>query len=172
MLKNILKVVIIISFLILISSCKDQKNKRIVKSNILIEKRNGLIYKQRSEKPYTGIIVDTLNGKIMEYYVKDGLKNGPFKISGIDGNVEISGNMINDKNEGEWRYYFLNGKLESVGDFKNDTPSGKWTFFYRTGIKKEEGEYKNGKRDGKWIEFDSLGKVNNYTFFSKGDTIK
>ena len=166
-----LKILILFSFLFFITSC-NEKNARISKSNILIEKRDGLIYKQKSDKPYTGIIIDTVKNKIMEYEVKDGLKNGQFKISYLNGKVEIVGDMTNDKNEGEWRYYYPNGQLESVGNFKNDTPSGKWTFYYETGIKKEEGNYQEGKRDGKWVEYDSTGKVINYTNFSKGDTVK
>ncbi len=167
-----LKILILLCLLFVFTSCKNEKNTRISKSNILVEKRDGLIYKQKSDKPYTGVIIDTVNNKIMEYNVKDGLKGGQFKISHLNGQVEIVGNMINDKNEGKWKYYFPNGQLESVGDFKNDTPSGKWTFYYATGIKKEEGKYKEGKRDGKWVEYDSTSKVINYTNFSKGDTIK
>lgn len=156
----------------MISSCKNEKTSRIGRINVLIEKRDGLIYKQKSDKPYSGIIIDTINGKIMEYNVQNGLKNGRFKISYLNGQVEMIGNIKNDKNEGEWKYYYPNGQLESVGIFKNDTPSGKWAFYYETGKKKEEGEYKSGKRDGKWIKYDSTGNLIGYTNFSKGDTIK
>lgn len=166
------KILFLFSLLFLIPSCKNEKDTRISKSNILVEKREGLIYKQKSDKPYSGIIIDTVNNKIMEYYVKDGLKNGRFKISHLNGQIEIVGNMINDKNEGEWKYYYPNGQLESVGVFKNDTPSGEWTFYYATGVKKEEGKYLEGKRDGKWVEYDSAGKIKNYINFTKGDTIK
>ena len=167
-----LKFLILFFFFFLIASCNNEKNARISKSNILIEKRNGLIYKQKSDKPYTGIIIDTVKNKIMEYNVKDGLKNGQFKISYLNNQIEIVGNMKDDKNEGEWKYYYPDGQLESIGNFKNDTPSGKWTFYYPSGIMKEEGKYKEGRRDGKWIKYDTTGKVLNYTNFSKGDTVK
>ena len=167
-----LKYLVLFSFLFFITSCKHEKNTRISKSNILIEKRDSLIYKQKSDKPYTGIIIDTVKNEIMEYHVKNGLKEGQFKISNLNGQVEMIGNMINNKNEGEWKYYYPDGQLESIGVFKNDTPSGKWIFYYATGIKKEEGNYQEGERDGKWIEYDSTGKVINYTNFSKGDTVK
>jgi len=168
---NFIGIVILLISLLLVSSCKKQKNDRIARSNILIEKKNGLIYQQKSEKPYTGIIIDTLDNKIMEYNVKDGFKNGLFKISRLGGKIEMAGNMIDDKNEGEWKYYYPNGQLESVGNFKNDTPSGKWTFYYQTGMKKEEGKYNKGIRDGKWIEYDSTGKVINDTIYTKGDSL-
>ena len=167
-----LKVIIFLSFLIFILSCNSKKNVPAARSNILIEKKDGLIYKQKSEKPYTGIIVDTINNKITEYNVKDGLKNGRFKISYVNGQVEMEGNMLNDKNEGEWKYYFPNGQLESIGNFENDKPSGKWIFYYATGNKKEEGKFKEGKREGKWIEYDSTGIVKNFINFSVGDTSK
>lgn len=169
---NFIGIVILLISLLLVSSCKKQKNDRIARSNILIEKKNGLIYQQKSEKPYTGIIIDTLDNKIMEYNVKDGFKNGLFKISRLGGKIEMAGNMIDDKNEGEWKYYFPNGQLESIGNFENDKPSGKWIFYYATGNKKEEGKFKEGKREGKWIEYDSTGIVKNFINFSVGDTSK
>ena len=166
------KIFLLFFFLLLISSCKNEKKIRISRSNVLIKKKDGLIYKQKSDIPYSGIIIDTLNGRIMEYNVKNGLKNGLFKVSHLNGQIEMIGNITNDKNEGEWKYYYPNGQLESVGDFKNDTPSGKWAFYYGTGKKKEEGKYISGKRDGKWIKYDSTGKVMGFTNFSKGDTVK
>lgn len=166
------RIFILLSLLSLISSCKNEKNARVSKSNILIEKRDSLIYQQKSNKPYTGIVIDTLNGKILEYNVKNGLKDGPFKISGLNGKIEMAGNMVNDRNEGEWKYYYPDGQLESAGGFKNDTPSGKWIFYYPSGVKKEEGNYFKGLRDGKWIGYDTTGKAVNYTHFEKGDSVK
>jgi antitoxin component YwqK of YwqJK toxin-antitoxin module len=161
--QNYLNAFFLFMSLLLMISCGDEKPP-----NNLIEKRNGLIYKQRSDTPYTGIVKDTVKKKIMEYYVKEGLKDGRFKISRLNGQVEMVGNMVKDKNEGEWDYYYPNGQPESKGNFINDTPSGKWTFYYETGIKKEEGEYKNGEREGRWVEYDSTGRVVEYKKFIKG----
>ena len=161
--QNYLKITSLLLSLLIVVSCRDEKPP-----GNLIEKRNDLIYRQKSDTPYTGIVKDTVNQKIMEYHVKGGLKDGQFKISRLNGQVEMVGNMVKDKNEGEWNYYYPNGQLESKGNFVNDTPSGMWTFYYETGIKKEEGEYKKGEREGKWIEYDSTGHVVKYKKFIKG----
>ncbi len=169
---NFIKISICLILLSVIPSCKNRKDIQPSKTNVMIEKKDGLIYKQNSNKPYTGIIIDTINEKVMEYYVKDGLKDGRFKISDLNGRVEMAGNMVKDKNEGEWKYYYPNGKIESEGNFSNDTASGDWSFYYETGIIKEEGKYVKGKRDGKWTKYDSTGRISQFITFAKGDTVK
>ena len=161
--QNYFKIIPLFLSFLLIISCRNEKPP-----NNLIEKRNGLIYKQKSDTPYTGTIKDTVKERIMEYHVKAGLKDGQFKVSRLNGRVEMVGNMSNDKNEGEWNYYYPNGQLESKGNYINDTASGKWIFYYKTGIKKEEGKYKDGKREGKWVEYDSTGHAIKYKNFTKG----
>ncbi len=156
--------IIIILLLLFFPACQ---NKKASGGKNLIEKRNGLIYKQNSDTAYTGLIKDTTKNVIFEYYVKQGLKNGEFKISELNGQTIMIGNMVKDKNEGEWKYFYPNGQIESIGNFANDQPNGKWIFYFETGKKKEEGIFVNGVRTGKWIEYDSAGAIKDYKNFTK-----
>ncbi len=161
-------IIIILSFLFF-PACQ---NKKASGKNNLIEKRNGLIYKQKSDTAFTGIIKDTIKNKIFEYHVKQGLNDGEFKISELNGQTIMIGNMVKDKNEGEWKYFYPNGQIESIGNFTHDQPNGKWIFYFETGMKKEEGIFVNGVRTGKWIEYDSAGAIKDYKNFTKEKEIK
>ena len=41
-----------------------------------------------------------------------------FKISYSEGKPQIVGQMVNDKNEGHWKYYYESLQVESEGNFK------------------------------------------------------
>ena len=62
---------------IVLSSCSDSSD-----SSVLIYSKDGIIYNQATDKPYTGRIIDTTSSRILKYDVKDGLKNGA--LSGKD----------------------------------------------------------------------------------------
>lgn len=98
------------------SEKKDSKIKLIEKS--------GLIYEVGNDTPYTGQVKDTVQDKVIEYYLIDGKKYGDFKVSNLTGIVEMCGVMNDNKNEGIWNYYYPNGQLESRGTFYNDQLNG------------------------------------------------
>ncbi|MDZ7623314.1 MAG: hypothetical protein U5J96_02545 [Ignavibacteriaceae bacterium] len=137
--------------------------------NIVI--RNGLIYKQGENLPYTGHIKDTLENKIIGYDVVNGLKNGEFFISTLAGNSSVSGFVENNKNVGTWKYFYDDGRLESTGDFSDDKPHGKWIWYYKNGKIKSEGNYVSGKPEGRWIRFDIQGHPNLIIFYSRGNIV-
>lgn len=120
---------------------------------------NGLIYVQGQPNPYTGLVKDTVNGKIIEYNVLEGKKDGKFKTFYLNGNPEMIGQLKNNLNHGKWIYYFNNGNIESEGFFENDLPHGYWKWYYENGKLKEEGNYVKGKREGRWVLFDVEGKI-------------
>ncbi len=89
---------------------------------------------------------DTIDNKILvEFDVVDGIRQGEFVMSTLEGNFAVIGHMKKNKNEGNWKYFYNNGQLECTGDFNNDEPVGKWTWFYENGSVKCEGTYINGK---------------------------
>ena len=106
--------------------------------------KNNIIYKNDSKAPFTGIIRSKTEGKYFEYHVKDGLKNGEFKITFENGNLIMKGDIINEKNEGRWTYYYLSGALESEGNFKHDKPDSIWVWYFPSGKLKEKGIFVNG----------------------------
>lgn len=161
-------VIILFSFLFLIAACKKEAPH---KKSMLIEEKNGLIFLQGSNTPFTGTVHDTVNKKVVSYEVVEGIKNGEFKISSLNGKIEMSGKMVNGKNEGKWQYFYPGGELESEGYFMNDSANGKWTWFYEDSVKKEEGFLINGKKDGRWVQYDEKGNIVLETFFKDDQEI-
>ena len=119
--------------------------------------KGGLIYKTGEKKPFTGKVRGEANNKVVEYEVKNGVKNGEFILYFPNGNVEIKGKIIDGKNEGQWDYYYSNKSLESQGNFKNDLVDGKWVWYFPNGNLKEKGKYVNGKRQGEWLSYNDDG---------------
>jgi antitoxin component YwqK of YwqJK toxin-antitoxin module len=138
----------------LLVSCS---HKKIDNSGFFI--KNNIVYRNESNKPFTGIVKAKTEGKNFEYYVKDGLKNGEFKITFENGNLIMKGNIVNDKNEGKWVYYYPSGELESEGNFRNNKPDSIWTWYFPSGKIKEKGNFVNGLREGNSRMFDELGNV-------------
>jgi len=113
-----LLVIIILSVCLYLSSILSD-NSRLNKIFI----NDGLIYKNGESNPYTGRILDTLqNHLIIEYDVVNGLKNGEFLVSTVEGIFTVYGFIENNKNIGRWQYYYENGQLECTGEFIDDTP--------------------------------------------------
>jgi len=119
--------------------------------------KDGLIYKIGEKKPFTGIVKGKANKKVVEYEVKNGLKDGEFILYFTNGNVEIKGKIVDGENEGEWNYYYANKLLQSQGGFKNDLVDGKWVWYFPNGNLKEEGKYVDGKREGEWLSYNDGG---------------
>ena len=134
--------------------------------------KDGLIFKQGELKPYTGVVKDTVEGKMIEYEVVDGKKSGEFKTYFRNSKLEMIGQIKNNLNQGKWTYYYQTGQVESEGTFKDDLPDGTWKWFYENGYLREEGAYVQGIREGRWILYDADGKVNEEKMFEKNQIIK
>lgn len=155
-----LQIFVLLSLLFI--SCSKEE---IPKSSLII--KDDLLYKRGSSVPFTGREKAMVDNKIVEYDVKDGLKHGEFRIFGVDGKLEIEGQIDSNRNVGKWQYFYTNGKVESEGHFNYDRPDGKWVWNYPDGKKKEEGSYRNGERIGMWYQYDNNGEVifeKNYDF--------
>lgn len=149
--------------IVLLASCTPKKA-----DNNGFSIKNNIIYKNESNKPFTGIIKARAEGKNFEYYVKDGLKNGEFKITFENGNLIMKGNIVNDKNEGKWLYYYPSGELESEGNFKNNKADSIWTWYFPNGKIKERGYFVEGLREGNAKMYDELGNVAMENEYKKG----
>jgi antitoxin component YwqK of YwqJK toxin-antitoxin module len=141
-----------ILFISLFVSCE-----RTREPNTEITTKNGLIYRQGETKPFTGTVKDTVEGKLIEYEVVDGKKNGTFKIFHKNGKIAMIGQIIDNLNQGKWQYYYPSGQIESEGTFKDDLPDGNWKWFYENGNLKEKGSYIHGNREGCWILYNADG---------------
>lgn len=134
-------------------------------------KEDGLIYKAGQPSPFTGRVIDTLNNKVLEYDVLNGLKNGEFRVSSVDGIMSVYGFVKDNLNNGEWKYYYPNGQIESKGNFLNDNPHGKWTWFYGNGSVKETGTFFDGKKTGKWYNYNERGVLSKMTYYYDGEIV-
>ena len=157
---------LIISSLFFSAAC----NQYYTSQNIVI-KEDGLIYKVGQDDPYTGRILDTLQNKIVEYDVVNGMKNGEFRLSSEEGIVSVYGSIEDNRNIGEWKYYYPNEQLESIGNFKNDYPHGKWVWYYSNGGIKEKGTFLNGNKTGKWYRYNLEGSLLSITTYDEGEKI-
>lgn len=144
----------IVLVVFIVTACEKEPKP---KSEIAI--KDGLIFKQGELKPFTGIVKDTIEEKIIEYEVVDGKKMGEFKTYFKNGKIEMKGKLKDNLNQGKWTYYYQTGQVESEGTFKDDLPDGIWKWFYENGNLKEEGTYVKGNREGRWILYDEDGKV-------------
>jgi len=132
-----------------------------------IEEREGLIYLIGDNEVFTGNVIDTVAGKIIQYEVLNGKKNGEFKLKLSNGTLIMNGQIKENLNEGTWNYYYPNGKLESTGNFVNNLADGKWVWFYESGSIKEIGYYKAGKKDGSWTIYDEKGNLKRKLYFKE-----
>jgi len=129
--------------------------------------KDGLIYAGNSQKLYTGIVIDT-NSVIVTFDVVKGVKNGKFETFYLDGKLEGSGHVVNNKSEGEWDYFYNNGQLACKGHFINDLPDGRWETYYENGKLRSSGILYNGKMTGLWGFYDVKGNLINYAFYKNG----
>ncbi len=89
--------------------------------------KDGLIYKQGEPKAYSGVIKSTLEGKIIEYTVVEGKKNGEFKTYFKNGQLEMIGQIkenLNRKGIGLIIIKMVKSNLKVT--FKDDLPEGTW----------------------------------------------
>jgi antitoxin component YwqK of YwqJK toxin-antitoxin module len=132
---------------------------------------DNVIFKGDSETPFTGLITDTLDNRIIEYQVAGGLKNGSFTCYYLNGQIAYKGSIVDNKNEGSWTYYFENGRIESTGIFENDKASGTWKWYYPNGSVKEVGSFSNGEKNGVWEKYSLDGRMISIVTFWHGKIV-
>ena len=158
-----LKHLVPVLLVFLLFSCSPKKND---KSRFSI--KDNIVYRNDSNKPFTGLVKSKAEGKNFEYYVKDGLKNGEFKITFENGNLIMKGNIVNDNNEGKWVYYYASGELETEGNFRYNKADSIWVWYFPSGKVKEKGTFVNGLREGNWKMYDEFGNVSMENEYKNG----
>jgi antitoxin component YwqK of YwqJK toxin-antitoxin module len=164
--RNLFLKLLIISSLFFAAAC----NQYYSDQNIVI-REDGLIYKIGRDNPFTGRIIDTLQNKVVEYDVVNGMKNGEFRLSSYEGIPSIYGSIKDNRNIGEWKYYYPNGQLESIGNFNYDNPHGKWLWYYYNGSIKQIGTFLNAKKAGTWYTYSWEGTLLSITMYDEGEII-
>lgn len=110
-----------------------------------------------------------------------------------NGTIIATGYYINQKKEGEWRFFTEDGKLNTVEEYKNGLAQGPSKTYYETGILmserqyendvmegpaknyypsgalKEEGQFHNDKKSGLWKTYNEDGDVISVENFTAPD---
>jgi antitoxin component YwqK of YwqJK toxin-antitoxin module len=114
------------------------------------------------------------NGQKVKLTMSNGKRNGPFKVYDSIGNLKITGNFINDKEDGKFIEY-ENGKKQFEYWKKNDLKNGEYIYYsYDDSNKlhlKNYGQYINDEENGTWKLFhlyDSKEKLMQHTNYVKG----
>ncbi len=170
--KGIFAVIFSFIFIVFLTVFLFSKSNKKTDGKLYICIKNNIIYKQGSDIPLTGKVIDTINTRIVEYNVVNGLKKGEFKIKFLNGMSEVSGHINDNKNIGKWYYYYPNGQIESEGYFNNDVVTDRWVWYFMNGKIKQEGYYKNGLKEGTWSFYNDSGIIRTKIYFHKDKVIQ
>lgn len=164
-----IKLYIFIFISILFISCTQKEEEKL--SNPLVLKDGLLFSDTLSTIPFTGRNKSRMLDMKIEYDVVEGKKEGDFIIYYPNDKIQMAGKMKDNKNVGEWKYYFLDGSIQTTGFYDNDIPTGHWMWYNPNGKVIEEGEYTDGKREGEWKNYDSLGLIEIVRLYKENNLI-
>lgn len=91
-------------------------------------------------------------------YININVKDGIWKMYGIDGALMVKITYSNGKKNGEEIKYFRNHNPSEIITWKNDVKNGVWRQFYEDGKTRLETLYKNGYREGVFQMFYETGR--------------
>jgi|GEM_PF-2264565 len=128
------------------SSCQETKPQPGEKGNFLYRESFNVLDTNRDIKhgPY---VIWYQGEKIVSGNYLNGKKDGLWKYQNIDGDVFFQGTYSNDKKNGSWKY-FKKQKPLCVIWFKNDMKDSLWQSFYENGKIQCEEAFSNDKRNG------------------------
>ena len=139
MIKNIL---VLVSVLTLITSCKDVQKEYYENGNIE-----------------------------SEIEVKDNMKNGVAKWYYINGKLNFEANYVNDKEEGELRKFYEDGILNTVAFFKEGLQDGDFIEYYHDGNLKSEQFFTKGIQDKEFKSYYLNGQLSMYAILEMDETV-
>ncbi|MBC92360.1 MAG: hypothetical protein CMM38_01835 [Rhodospirillaceae bacterium] len=87
-----------------------------------LEKRSGIIYKKKSNIPFTGSVKgSSVDGYFFKKTYKNGQVAGPYESYHKNGQLWFRGSFKNGKYEGRWESYYSDGRLnhQYTGTYKN-----------------------------------------------------
>ena len=93
----------------------------ILKSNKDGERKNGIVYENGKEEPFTGMLITRKNGINITgiYFYEKGKLQGDYNNYSENGQLKLKVKKINDKTEGKGVVYHEDGKLEEERVYKN-----------------------------------------------------
>ena len=88
---------------------------------------------------------DTVHGNAFETCYQDDKENGDYRRFYLNGTLRESGQNRDDKEEGEWKYFNPNGVLIKQCSYKGGKLIGIYREYYDNGQLKVEGAYRQGE---------------------------
>jgi len=130
------------------------------------QNRGGLLYKGKSEKPYTGMVIDRDDNGVKEKHYVNGKRHGPSIAWGANGAMQSKGTYVNGQTHGLFTYWLASGEKSEANyvDGKRDGTGMSW---YDTGEKWGEYSpdynvryYRNGNKSRESRTRDAAQKIN------------
>ncbi|MFA5328476.1 MAG: hypothetical protein WC384_11855 [Prolixibacteraceae bacterium] len=170
--KLVNKIVIVVLFSFVLSSCETEVHKDYYSNGTLKEEysmRNGKFvgkYKALYEngKPQAvGQYEKGLMSGVWQYYYPSGSiqsiqKYEEGKVVSLDYWDTNGGQVIKD-GTGVARHYYPSGQIESIMSYKDNVYHGKCETWFPNGLKASESFYENGKPVGTWKYWDEYGEL-------------
>ncbi len=89
----------------------------------------------------------------------DGLKQGVWSFTYLDGRRHRRGSYLDDAETGPWVFWFHNGKKRSEGEFSSGQRVGQWIRNHSNGVRSLRGGYREGLRHGRWRRWHNTGQL-------------
>ena len=87
---------------------------------------------------------------------------------GIEGMLTEITKYRNGLKEGEAQLFYPNGQLEIKGQFIGDKQDGLFTTYYRNGNVQSEIRWSEGFMEGESVEYDSIGNITGWGTYLNG----
>lgn len=110
--------------------------------------------------------------KIEEQNFQQGMLNGPFFISSVDGKLKERGNYEEGKPNGLMQYFDIKGNLILEGNMLNGLKNGIWTKWYDYTQKEEEKNFKNDVLHGLCTYWYIDGNIKREEVYEEGKLVK
>jgi len=131
-------------------------------------------YVLKTDKPYTGEIVEWHDSNQMKYrtHMEYGFKEGLWVSWYKNGQKKNEGNYWNGIKEGSWTSWYDNGQKRSEKNWNKGKPHGLVVEWYKNGQKREEINFKNGKHNGLWVIWHDNGQMMSKMIFDDGEFLE
>ncbi|MBI4658087.1 MAG: immunoglobulin domain-containing protein [Verrucomicrobia bacterium] len=98
--------------------------------------------------------------KAREFTYRDGKRNGPFIAYSKNGTQSVTGNYVDDQQEGLFTYFSATTGAKSLEQtYVKGQLDGTEIGWYGDGVKEHEGAYTMGRKTGRWTYYKTDGSV-------------
>lgn len=110
--------------------------------------------------------------KAVEFAIKNGYFQGPYKKYYKDGTLWSEINYVDDDRSGNSKEYYPDGTVKEEHNYFYNLPHGRQTTYYPNGKVKSVKNYRMDKLHGKVIEYNKDGTVKSENLYYDGELIK